>query len=367
MKDQQLSDENLNDNNSKSDKLNAEDIYNISPPSDVVSFNELRSCFDLFNLYTETQLEIKPDFQRDVVWNNNSKTRFIDSLMKQLPIPSMCIGLDYNTDKRIVIDGLQRISTIIDFLDEKNENWKLAKLDDIDEKISNKTVKEIKEKNKKLFDRVKTFTIPITIIRCDFEKISHKEYLFTIFHRLNTGGNKLNNQEIRNCIYEGTFNNFLKNFVNTNSWKILLNIKPNRIYRFSNEELLLRILAFYSELEKYEGILSKFLNHFMFNKRKITDLELDNYRSLLNNTCDIILKITDNQKLENTNKAFVEALFIGIASNLENLKDMSIPKLKSRYEEFRSLKELSLQNLQEGLLSKQKVLKRINSSINIFA
>jgi hypothetical protein len=54
----------------------------------------------------------------------------------------MCISLDYKTDKRLIIDGLQRMSSIINFL--SDENWRLSELDDIDEKLSGKTVANIK-------------------------------------------------------------------------------------------------------------------------------------------------------------------------------------------------------------------------------
>ena len=176
-----------------------EDSSNDLPPIDIVAFNELRSCADLLRLYHSKQLEIQPDFQRDIVWSKPDQTRFIDSLTKQLPIPSMCISLDYKTDKRLVIDGLQRMNSIINFL--SNDEWKLSELEDIDEKLSGKTVHTIKTKSKDLFDRVQNVMIPVTVIRCDYSKLTHNEYLFTIFHRLNSGGVKLNNQEIRNCIY----------------------------------------------------------------------------------------------------------------------------------------------------------------------
>ena len=99
------------------------------PPGDIVSYNELRSCADLYRLFDTDKLEIQPDFQREVVWRQEDQTRFIDSLVKQLPIPSMCFGLDYNTQKWKVIDGLQRMSSIINFLSIKP--WRLKNLEDI--------------------------------------------------------------------------------------------------------------------------------------------------------------------------------------------------------------------------------------------
>src|SRR5438552_13974766 len=94
------------------------------PPSDVIAYNELRSCADLFRMKTQGILEIQPEFQREIVWKGPAQTRFIDSLVKQLPIPSMCFSLDYKTQKWQVIDGLQRMASIVRFL--SGEDWILS-------------------------------------------------------------------------------------------------------------------------------------------------------------------------------------------------------------------------------------------------
>lgn len=76
-----------------------EDSEQPIPPADIVAYNELRSCADLFRMHASGKLEIQPDFQRDVVWKQDDQSRFIDSLVKQLPIPSMCFSLDYKTQR----------------------------------------------------------------------------------------------------------------------------------------------------------------------------------------------------------------------------------------------------------------------------
>jgi hypothetical protein len=83
----------------------------------------------------------------------------------------------------MVIDGLQRIHSIISFL--KKDNWQLSKLEDIDSRISGKYVHEIQLKEKDIYARVQNLSIPITVLRCDYSRQNHMEYLFTIFHRLN--------------------------------------------------------------------------------------------------------------------------------------------------------------------------------------
>jgi len=70
------------------------------------------------------------------------------------------------------------------------------------------------------------------------------DYLCTIFHRLNSDGSKLNNQEIRNCIYNGRLNSLLKILVRYPNFKKLFDIKPEKTYRFAFEEMTLRYMSF---------------------------------------------------------------------------------------------------------------------------
>ncbi len=53
------------------------------PPADIVAYNELRSCADLFRMYKDGILEIRPIFQREIVWTAPAQTRFIDSLVNK--------------------------------------------------------------------------------------------------------------------------------------------------------------------------------------------------------------------------------------------------------------------------------------------
>ena len=103
------------------ERIESQDEIQVAiPPEDIIAFNELRSCADLFRLYDRQQLDIRPKFQRGIVWTDKEQALFVDSLMKQLPIPSLCISFDAKTQKRLVIDGLQRMWTIIHFLNYKS-------------------------------------------------------------------------------------------------------------------------------------------------------------------------------------------------------------------------------------------------------
>lgn len=348
------------------EELSYADESDEAPPSDIVAFNELRSCADLYRLHDAGQLEIQPEYQRDVVWQPAEQTRFVDSLAKQLPIPSMCLSLDYKTDNRQVVDGLQRMSSIIRFL--SDNDWRLSNLPDIDKRIANKTVAYIKREHPDIYSRIENTTIPVTVLRCDLSKRSHQEYLFTIFHRLNKGGLKLTNQEIRNCIYSGPFNNMLRSLASSVEYSTLMSIDPNKKYRFSNEELILRILAFSGDHSKYKGPLSKYLNAFMSEHRHDTDEQIERTANEFRRVMQIIYqKALREEPMPRISKATVEAIFVGVYRNLDALLDAPPQKVSNCYSDLRSDQLFSVDALKEGLAATERVKSRLNRAVDIFA
>ena len=336
------------------------------PPSDIVAFNELRSCADLYRLFTEGQLDISPDYQRDVVWPSTNQTRFIDSLAKQLPIPSMCISLDYKSETRQVVDGLQRMSSIIRFLSEKK--WRLSNLPDIDKNISNKTVEYIQREHKEIYTRIENTTIPVTVLRCDLSKRSHQEYLFTIFHRLNTGALKLTNQEIRNCIFSGRFNMLLKKLASNEIFKQVFDIKEGRKYRLSNEELILRALSFSTGHNNYTGPLTRHLNTFMARHRNADKKVVSQFETLFVETIQVIYgKFLDEEPFPRLSKATTEAILVGVLRNLEVSKNRGKRESKKLYNRLRNDPLFSIEALKEGLAARDKVIARLDRAVEIFS
>jgi hypothetical protein len=306
------------------------------PPPDIVSFNELRSCADLFRLFDTAKLEIQPDFQREVVWKPDEQTRFVDSLVKQLPIPSMCFSLDYKTQKWKVIDGLQRMSSIIAFLG--RAPWKLRDLEDIHPLLRGKTninVRDGTDDEKRLYSTVLDVSIPITVLRCDYTQKTHMQYLFTIFHRLNSGGVRLNNQEIRNCIYTGTFNAALKEFDKEDPhWNRI----KRRIWgspdRFRSVELLLRAIAFAYAFEQYDGNLARFLNSFMHQRMNLPDADIVTLRSDLATMSQAALAAFGVDERSKISMTFIEATLVGILRNLNGIVQFSAQNLRERFQQL---------------------------------
>ena len=346
------------------------DDSNESPPSDIIAYNELRSGADLLRMHLEGDLIIQPDFQRELVWSSTDQTRFIDSLVKQLPIPSMCFAYDANKNEWLVIDGLQRISTIIRFLN--GADWRLSKLPDVDDQLKGKTAAAFKAAKtgdlRRVFSRVQNQAIPVNVLRCDFSKKSHNEYLFTIFHRLNSGGLKLNNQEIRNCIYSGTFNKALKDMDQYKNWRDFNNMKDNEHYRFSKQEAILRFFAFFHNRESYGGSISKFLNDYMYDRRNASESVIAEHKSLFTRVANVLAeKIVSERPAPRMPGTVIEAVMVGVASNLEHMEMISADDARALFDVFRQDGSISDAELAEGLSKKDKVKARLDAAVEIFS
>jgi hypothetical protein len=345
-----------------------EDSEQPVPPADIVAYNELRSCADLFRMHASGKLEIQPDFQREVVWKQDDQSRFIDSLVKQLPIPSMCFSLDYKTQRWKVIDGLQRMSSIIRFL--STNEWRLSDLSDIHPKLrstKNTDLRHGTEEQKRLFALVEDVSIPVTVIRCDYSQRSHMLYLFTIFHRLNSGGVRLTNQEIRNCIYTGPFNDLLKSFDSTNAdWKSVKKRIWGSMDRFRSVEVLLRVLAFADERNAYDGNLSRFLNLYMHRHSndepdKLVELEA-RLKEVVGRTRQA-LSIEPQRKLP---LLLVEAVLVAMYARGDQLAAMTDQDVAQAYKAMRAHPSF-LQSARYAVTSADNVKTRLNAAVDTFA
>lgn len=338
------------------------------PPSDIVAYNELRSCADLFRLHSSGKLEIQPDFQREVVWKLDDQSRFIDSLVKQLPIPSMCFSLDYKTQRWKVIDGLQRMSSIIHFL--SSDVWRLSDLADIHprlRKVSNNDLRNGGEEQKRIYALVEDVSIPVTVIRCDYSKNSHMRYLFTIFHRLNSGGVRLTNQEIRNCIFTGSFNTLLKEFDRSNNdWRVVRKRIWGAMDRFRSVEVLLRVLAFSDQLGQYDGNLARFLNDYMQAQSTQPEEAFEGLKTDLMNMAEKARTILSSEHRRKLPLGLVEAVLVTLYVHKDKVKSLSGEELKAAYAQLKALPAFA-ESARYAVSSAENVKARLGDALAVFA
>lgn len=113
--------------------------------------------------------------------------------------------------------------------------------------------------------------------------------IFQVFERLNTGGVVLNGQEIRNCLYEGRFNELLKSLNNHAAWRDIVGTRgPDK--RMRDVELILRFFSVFHNIKRYEKPMKKFLNNFMDANKNISDSKKGQFTSLFKDTADSVIK-----------------------------------------------------------------------------
>jgi hypothetical protein len=235
------------------------------------------------------------------------------------------------------------------------------------------TIKNSTGKLKAYFTRVQNQSLPINVLRCDFNKRAHMEYLFTIFHRLNAGGMKLNNQEIRNCIYGGSLNDLLADLDRNKIWRKLNRMTdPDYNYRFVKQEVILRFFAFEQDYRKdvkgrkYKGQVAKFLNDFMYEHRSDSPSEIEAKRALFVDVVQVLDRVFPNGPDSRIPTSVLESALVGIANNVQALKLRNDEELQSIFTRFRSSPEFNEEAVAEGLSKKDKVDARFNAAFAVF-
>ena len=280
----------------------------------------------------------------------------------------MCFSLDFKSQKWQVVDGLQRMTAIVSFLG-KNSDWRLSNLADIDPRIANRTASQLITEGgepETLYRRVRNLSLPITVIRCDYAKENHANYLFTIFHRLNAGGVRLNNQEIRNCIYSGSFNNLLYDLDAVAEWKATKDKLPGKGSRFRSVELILRFFALYENIQNYSGQMAKFLNDYMHQYRLTSADDLDEKRQLFVRTARLLARSLANEGMAKPSNTLIDAALVGIAYNIEKLEPLTDADLGARIALLRENPSLSPVNLKSDTTATEKVKSRLSAARHIF-
>lgn len=218
-------------------------------------------------------IAVDETWQRKYVWDDKKASRLIESLLLNVPIP-VCYFAEETSGQYLVIDGQQRLWSIYRYLDNQ---FPLKGL---------KTLAELNGKRFHQLDKKEQRFIKTRTLRCiALTQESHPEIRFDVFERLNTGSVSLNPQELRHCMYRGVLNNLLSELCTINLWlKCLRRDGPDD--RFRDQELILRFLAFHYRLNLYRPPLSKFLNDFMRDHRKMNPGLVEQYKNLFISTVE---------------------------------------------------------------------------------
>lgn len=252
------------------------------------TLSNIREMFD------EGDIIPQPDYQRDYVMDQKQASKLIESVLIGIPIPTvyLCEELD---NRYSIIDGQQRMTSFVKYL--KNE-FALKGLEELVELNGKKFL----ELDKNYQRNIKSSTLSSIILLKESQELKYE-----IFARLNQGAVKLKPQELRNCIYRGSFNNLIEDIANHNRLLPELFLEKNN--RKNYQEYILRFFAL-RNFNEYSSSMTKTMNNFMSIHQNDDSRLIEESRKLFNSTIDMVKQVMgetafcglDREKGKITNK-----------------------------------------------------------------
>jgi len=345
----------LNAEDNELEKIDSEEEDQNADTStyEIISYGADYTISVLYEKMKNKEIQV-PNFQRKYVWNVKQASRFIESFLLGLPVPGIFLAKEKPTGNLLVIDGQQRLVTSRAFKDEKfpltNDTFRLK---NVTARWEGKKYSDLDSVDRKRFD---DSVLRATII----QQVSPQKddtSVYHIFQRLNTGGTILQNQEIRNCVYHGTFIEMLHSLNQDETWRGLYNSRePNK--RMKDEELILRFLSFYYDFENYSKPLNEFMSKFVGKNQNGSPAELEPMKKLFLDTIVFIKAEVGPQAFRpkgNINGAAFDSIMYVIAMNRVKLKK----GLKQNIQElFKN--EAYLKSIREGTTDPDTITSRVN-------
>ena len=325
-------------------------------------------------------MNINPFYQRRLRWDKKKQSRLIESFLVNIPVPPIILyEIDYNSYE--VMDGQQRITAIRDFYDNKLELTGL----EIWTELNGRTYEQLPTNIKAGIDRRSISSI---VLITESTKDPEEELFLKqiTFERLNTGGEKLTKQEVRNCIYSGKFNQLLFELSNNElfakAWDIPIHkrneLTKNTLYKKMEDlELILRFFAF-RHIDDFTKSLDRFLDSYMAESVVFSDNDIDLLKQIFTDTIKLANQIYEDQlfkpfdshskKWKNKSyKAYFDAVMVGFSRHLDHADFLVEQKLRI-IEETKKLFKHKDSKLFTGLGKSKKDLKtRIDLFDNMLA
>ncbi|MDF2453490.1 MAG: hypothetical protein K0S26_2994 [Bacteroidota bacterium] len=261
------------------------EVIDISPydPERIKIHSKAFNLRLISDMIDDGDIDLAPDFQRNYVWNSHQKSRLIESILLRIPLPMFYFSED-EEGRITVVDGLQRLTTIKQFME--NE-FQLKGLEYLQTTCEGKYYSSIHKNGEpnglpsiegKYFRWFNQTQFSVNVI----DPTSPQKVKYDIFRRINTGGKPLNNQEIRNCLAGKGLRDTLKQMVSLPEFLSATDhsIKPTRM---DDQEVALRFILFYglsgddNRIENYTGYMDSELDNLTDDLSKYSFEELQHH------------------------------------------------------------------------------------------
>lgn len=221
----------------------------------------------LDSLIRRQTIDLKPKYQRRFRWDTARKSKLIESFFMNVPVPPIFLNED-SYGRYSVIDGKQRLTAISDFL---NDRFEIEGLKVFSE-LNSKKFSELPDELQSVITTRPTLRAIIILRQSD------SQIKFEVFERLNTGGIKLNAQEIRNSTMTGSLNDLTLELSENKAFHLMLGIKSkntSRIYKeMKDAELVLRHFTFLENWTVFKGGVAKSLDKYIQDNRNAPDAQI---------------------------------------------------------------------------------------------
>jgi hypothetical protein len=348
------------------DAYSDDSLFNIKPWGADLSFREL------IDRYDDDEL-VKPELQRKYVWDRREASRFIDSILLGLPVPSIFLAQTQD-EKLLIIDGYQRIMTVRDFVrgifSGDDKAFALSKTEKVNKRWQGKHFAELTEAEQR---RIRNTTIHAIIFAQQKEPQNEDTSLFQVFERINTSGRTLTAQEIRNCVAQGSFNKLLIKLNEFAAWRGLFGLStPDP--RMRDMEYILRFFALSSEDYKTGAqerlSLRKFLDIYMKNHSELSEADQADMETRFIASIEMASNMFGNSAFHNISPSdntkyvqkFSPTVFDSILIAIDSAVRRGVPNLGNPLEQ----KFLLLQDERYKFVIAQETMRRssINDRIN---
>ncbi len=245
----------------------------------------------LMDMIVEGDIRLDPDYQRLYRWDDMKASRFIESIFLNIPVPVIYMAEEAD-GKFTVIDGQQRLTSLVRYI----------RANDVDSMFPERTLGPLSLAGLKIRSDLvgKAYTGLETVDRSALAKRpircivvlneSDSSLKFEVFERLNSGSASLTDQEVRNCIYRGSFNQMLKKLANNPKFQEMVSLPDEARKTMKDAELVLRFFAYRTldDASNYSDNYKEFLNNYMEENREWPTARIANMERLFNQTVYLI-------------------------------------------------------------------------------
>lgn len=224
------------------------------------------SVKELMSMVIDSIIDIAPEYQRQFRWPVDKQSKLLESIFLGIPIPSLFMATNADGSWEL-IDGVQRLSSIIHFAGSKDAREKIGIFDSL--KLSK--LENLTSFNNYIFnDLPRSIQLDFLLKPLKITTLSDKsdlEVRFDLFERLNTGGIELTNQEIRSCVYRGEFNDFIQELAKDENFVKVTRLTKTQEHDGTRQEFVLRFFAFLNNYQNFDHSVVDFLNNYMSSAR----------------------------------------------------------------------------------------------------